>query len=159
LRRLDTSERDRVSKVQAQIGAALRLARELERAFAPAPHLARELLVAGVVELELVAPEPTESAERLGKPRRKEPEVLLGCEPTEAVETVVRLDRQQVDEVSASARPKSARTLSAASSSPARSEPGARARPETTACRRLGGCRDAKPSVSAMRCEMIRQSS
>lgn len=44
LTRLETSERDRV-KVQAQIGAAL--------------GLARELLVAGVVDLELVAPEPT----------------------------------------------------------------------------------------------------
>ncbi|HUF02063.1 MAG TPA: hypothetical protein VMN35_06530 [Gaiellaceae bacterium] len=62
--------------------------------------LAREALVAGVVEPDLVAPKPAEPAEHLREDSGRESSVLLGGEPAEQLEPIAGLDGQEVDDVS-----------------------------------------------------------
>ena len=50
--------------------------------------LCPKLVVAGVVELELLSPKPREAAEHLGEDTGAEAAVLLGGEPAEALEAV-----------------------------------------------------------------------
>jgi hypothetical protein len=72
---------------------------ELKRRLSPSLDLSAELLMPGVVDLEFVPPEPTETAEHLGERRRREAAVLLRSQPAEPVEPVARFDCHQVDEV------------------------------------------------------------
>jgi hypothetical protein len=90
------------ARVDARAGATL----------PPALDFARELLVAGVVEGELLAPKPAEAAKHLGEDRGRESAVLLGCEPAQSLEPVTGLDGHEVDEV---ARPAVGRSRSTAS--------------------------------------------
>jgi hypothetical protein len=72
---------------------------KLKREPAPAVDLAPELVVAGVVQLEFLSPEPPEAAEHLGQDRRVEAAVPLGRKAAEALEPVARLDGEEIDEV------------------------------------------------------------
>lgn len=72
---------------------------ELERAFTPALDVVTELLVAGVVERDLLSAKAAERPEHLGEDRGREATILLGGELAESVEPVARLDRHQIDEV------------------------------------------------------------
>jgi len=62
--------------------------------------VALELLVLGVIELELLSSESSELTEHLREHRRGEPAVFLRHELAEAIETVAALYRHQVVEVS-----------------------------------------------------------
>ena len=103
-RRPDSYRRGRDdSALESKIAAAVTLdrsaARKLQRSLAPALNVGTELLVPGLVEPELVAAEPAERAEHLGKDHRAEAAILLACEPAETLETVAGLHFHQVDEV------------------------------------------------------------
>src|SRR5262249_55228787 len=104
------------SVVDAEIARATE---ELERAASPVLDVAPQARVAGVVDLELVAAEAVDAPEHVGEHGEVEATILLRGQSAQLVEAVARLESRQVDEVAASARPKSASTLSTASSSPA----------------------------------------
>ena len=72
---------------------------EIESLRAPASDVLRQLLVAVVVKLELVAAKPVELDQHLREQARCEAAVLLNCEAAEPLETVVPLQRHQIDEV------------------------------------------------------------
>lgn len=81
------------SEVETEIRITLAAPRQFDCLLAPTRDLAPELLMAGIVEIELVASKSAKPDEHLGEHRRREPAVFLGCKPTQPVEAVARLHR------------------------------------------------------------------
>jgi len=115
LARLVSSARDRDSAFESEIAPSvaldLSMTRELECSLAPALDVAAELLVAGVVESELLSAKTTGPGEHLGEDRGSEAAILLSCEPAEPVESVAGLDLHQVDKVAGFSTPEEGEKL------------------------------------------------
>ena len=105
--------RSPISDIASEVGTpvAPTTVSQFDSARAPAPDVIRQLLVTGVVKLELVSPKPVEPGEHLGEHRRREPEVLLGCKPAEPPETEAPLQRHQIDEVTGLGPPEDGKHL------------------------------------------------
>jgi hypothetical protein len=89
----------------AEISCALLSSLELDHLLTPSRDFTAKPLVLRVVVLELVSAKPIEPREHVGEDSRVEAEVFLQRELAESLESVARLERHQVDEVSSLGAP------------------------------------------------------